>query len=234
MIFLSLCSLSHSFPCERKEMWFHYSSGPKQIVLFFFFFFFFFFVFYSQKQPVRDTLGDMWSPETLAYNQTQEPQYPDSAATTTDSCSDSALSKKHLAAIYGNDLLYNEHSGLLSFPAVFLKGGATFQCIISLTLINTGVTRKQNVQRTAGALIILARPSLGLASMNHDHTYSLDVDQPSHWLPNVWLNCQQFYCCHQHKIWERGNKTAATVIHRAAIFLFTNCSKWGAQLFPTV
>ena len=151
----------------------------------FFLFFFFFFVFYSQKQPVRDTLGDMWSPETLAYNQTQEPQYPDSAATTTDSCSDSALSKKHLAAIYGNDLLYNEHSALLSFPAEFLKGGATFQCIISLTLINTRVTQKQNVQRTAGALVILARPCLGLASMNHDHTYSLDADQPSHWLLNV-------------------------------------------------
>lgn len=54
-----------------------------------------FFVFSSQKQPIRDTLGDMWSPETLGYNQTQEPQRPDSATTTTGSCSDSALSKKH-------------------------------------------------------------------------------------------------------------------------------------------
>lgn len=31
----------------------------------------------------------------LGYNQTQEPQYPDSATTTTDSCGDSVLSKKH-------------------------------------------------------------------------------------------------------------------------------------------
>lgn len=30
-----LFSLSNSFPCEREEMWFHYSFGPKQIVLVF-------------------------------------------------------------------------------------------------------------------------------------------------------------------------------------------------------
>lgn len=87
--------------------------------------------FIHKKQPVRDNLGDMWSPETLAYNQTQEPQCPDSAATTTDSCRDSILSKKHSAAIYSNDLLYNDdHCGPFSFPADFCKGGATFQCII--------------------------------------------------------------------------------------------------------
>lgn len=125
-LFILLCSLSHSIPCEREEMWFHYSCGPKQIV-----FFFFFSHFIHKKQPVRDNLGDIWSPETLAYNQTQEPQRPDSAATTTDSCRDSVLSKKHSAAIYSNDLLYNDdHSGPFSFPADFCKGGATFQCII--------------------------------------------------------------------------------------------------------
>lgn len=32
-----------------------------------------FVLFSSQKQPVRDTPGDMWSPETWVYNQTQEP-----------------------------------------------------------------------------------------------------------------------------------------------------------------
>lgn len=108
-------------------MWFHYSCGPKQIVPVFY-------VFYSQKRPVRDALGDVWSPETLGYNQTQEPQHPDSAATTTDGCNDSDLSKKRLAAIYSNDFLYNEQPGPRSFPADFLKCGATLQCIISLNL----------------------------------------------------------------------------------------------------
>lgn len=59
----------------------------------------FFFLFSSQKQPEGDTLGDLWSPETPGYSQTQEPQYPDSA-TTTGSCSDSFFSKKLLAVIY--------------------------------------------------------------------------------------------------------------------------------------
>ena len=113
-------------------MWFHYSCGPTHIVLFS--------LFSSQKQPARDTLGDMWSPETPGYNQTQEPQYPDSATTTTDSCSDSELSKEHLAAIYSNDLLYNEHLGPLRFPADFLKGGATS--------VNTMMTWKQHIHRT--------------------------------------------------------------------------------------
>ncbi len=66
-------------------MRFHYSCRPKQIVLFF--------MFSSQKQ--RETPWETWSSETLGYNQTQEPQCPDSATTTTGSCSDSALSKKH-------------------------------------------------------------------------------------------------------------------------------------------
>lgn len=33
-----------------------------------------FFSIYSQREPVRDTLGDMWSPELLAPTQTWEPQ----------------------------------------------------------------------------------------------------------------------------------------------------------------
>lgn len=48
-------------------------------------------------------------------------------------------------------------------------------------------------------LIILTRPSLDSVAMNHHHTYLLDVDQPSNWLPNVWLNCHQFYCFHNNK-----------------------------------
>lgn len=77
---------------------------------------------------MRDTLGGMRSPGTLGYNQTQEPQYPDSATTTTGSCSDSVFSKKVVAVIYSNDLLYNDYPGPLRFPADFTKGGATFQC----------------------------------------------------------------------------------------------------------
>lgn len=100
----------------------------------------FFSLFSSQKQPVRDTLGDMWSPETWGYNQTQEPQYPDSATTTTGSCGDSVFSKKYLAVIYSNDLSYNLHPGPFSFQADFLKGGNTFHCIFSLTCINTILT----------------------------------------------------------------------------------------------
>lgn len=60
-------------------------------------------LFSSQKQPEGDTVGDMRSPETQGYSQTQEPQYPDSATTSTGSCIDSLLWEKLLAVIYSND-----------------------------------------------------------------------------------------------------------------------------------
>lgn len=60
-------------------------------------------LFSTQNRVVRDTLGDMWSLETLAHNQTQDSERADSAATTTDSCRDSAHFKKLDAAVYRKD-----------------------------------------------------------------------------------------------------------------------------------
>lgn len=86
----------------------------------------FFFSFSSQRRPVRDTLGDMWSLETQSCNQTQEPWRPDSATitTTTGSCSDSGVSKKHVAVTNSNDLLVNE-------PQIFILPAGTLIFTIS-------------------------------------------------------------------------------------------------------
>lgn len=75
------------FRAREKKSGFITHAGQNRLSLFF--------LFSSQEQPMGDNLGDMWSPTTQGYNQTQEPQYPDSATTTTDSCCDSGLSKKH-------------------------------------------------------------------------------------------------------------------------------------------
>lgn len=64
--------------------------------------------FNTQNKVVRDTLGETQSPETLAQNQTQELERPDSAATTTDSCRDSVHLKKLNAFVYRNDLLNDD------------------------------------------------------------------------------------------------------------------------------
>lgn len=58
-VLVFLCFLFHSISCEGEEMRSHYSCGPNL-----------FFSIYSQREPVRDTLGDMWSPELLAPTQT--------------------------------------------------------------------------------------------------------------------------------------------------------------------
>lgn len=57
-----------------------------------------------KNRVVRETLGEPWSLETLAQNQSQELERPDSAATTTDSCRDSVRLKKPDAVVYRNDL----------------------------------------------------------------------------------------------------------------------------------
>lgn len=72
---------------------------------------------------------------------------------------------------------------LWSCPAEILKGG------VSLVRWNRNSMFKKL------CLIIFTSPSLDVVSMNHHHTYFLALDQPSNWLPIVWLNCQQFYCC---------------------------------------
>lgn len=64
--------------------------------------------FNAQNRVVRNTLGETWSPETLAQNQTHELEPPDSAATTTDNCRDSVRLKKLYAAVYRNDLLNDD------------------------------------------------------------------------------------------------------------------------------
>lgn len=75
-----------------------------------------FFFLNAQNRLVRDTLGETRSPQTLAPNQTQELERPDSAATTTDSCRDSVRFKKLDAAVYRNDLLNgDDHSGPFFF-----------------------------------------------------------------------------------------------------------------------
>lgn len=60
--------------------------------------------FYVQNRVVRDTLGELWGLETLAQNQTQELERPDSAAAATDSCRDSVRLKEPDAVVYRNDL----------------------------------------------------------------------------------------------------------------------------------
>lgn len=80
-----------------------------------------FFFFNAHNRVVRDTLGETWSPETLAQNQTQELERPDSAAATTDSCRDSVRLKKPDAAVYRNDLLNDDdRSGPFLFT-IFVK-----------------------------------------------------------------------------------------------------------------
>lgn len=126
-------------------MWCHYSCGPKQIIPF----------FDSQKQPARDELGDMRTPGALTYNQTQQPECPDSDSTTANSRCDSLLSKKHKTALYRKINHYGDgRPGPLSLPADLGKGGATFK-----------------------SLIVLSRPCLDSASLNHRHTYLVDADQ---------------------------------------------------------
>lgn len=81
----------------------------------------FFFFLNAQNRVVRDTLGETWSPETLAPNQTQELERPDSAAATTDSCRDSVRLKKLDATVYRNDLLNDDdRSGPFLFT-IFVK-----------------------------------------------------------------------------------------------------------------
>lgn len=72
------------------------------------------------------------------------------------------------------------------FPADFLKGHTTFQRIIGLTFIQNRHINK--MFKDLCALVIHHRPSLVSASVNHDHTYWLDEDQPSNWLPNILSN----------------------------------------------
>lgn len=74
------------------------------------------FLFCSQRQPMRDTLGDIWSPETLSCNETQETKSPDSAANTTSSCGDSGFSKKH-SAVFFTVTIYSVISKPFSFPS---------------------------------------------------------------------------------------------------------------------
>lgn len=154
------------------------------------FFSFLFSHFIHKKQPVRDNLGDIWSPETLAYNQTQEPQGPDSAATTTDSCRDSVLSNTQLPFTVMIYCITTTTLDLSVFLLISVKVVPHFS--VSSYLEKNSMFKKL-------CLIILTRPSLDSVAMNHHHTYLLDVDQPSNWLPNVWLNCHQFYCFHNNK-----------------------------------
>lgn len=93
-------------------------------------------LFYAQNRVVRDTLGELWSLETLAQNQTQELERPDSAATTTDSCRDSVRLKKLDAAVYRNDLVNDDdRSGPFLFT-VFVKPRFVSASCESYTFIN--------------------------------------------------------------------------------------------------
>ena len=86
---------------------------------------------FSTENCLWETLWETWSPETLAYNQTQEPQCPDSATitTTTGSCSDSVLSKELRAVVYSNDLSCNEPEP--TFPWWFYER----RCHISASVV---------------------------------------------------------------------------------------------------
>lgn len=113
-------------------------------------------------------------PGALTYNQTQEPECPDSDNTTANSRCDSLLSKKHKTALYRKINHYSDgRPGPSSLPADLGKGGATFK-----------------------SLIVLSRPCLDSAPLNHRHTYLVDADQCFVGLQKVWARCWKFSSCH--------------------------------------
>lgn len=131
--------------------------------------------FNTQNRVVRDTLGETWSPESLARNQTQELDRPDSAATTTDSCRDSVHLKKLDAVVYHNDLLNDDDC---SGP--FLTACLWSRCHFLVLLLHQ-LKWGQNV------LLTLTRSNLDSVSiMTQRHTYWQDMTKPSNWLLNVW------------------------------------------------
>lgn len=132
-----------SFSARRKKCGFTTHVDQNRLLLFFLF---------SQKQPVRDTLGDMWSPETQGFSQTQLPQCPDSATTTTGSCSDSVFSEKLLAVIYSNDYISSTLGSQVSL--LIFKGGTTFQSFHSYsTCTSSTMTYKQHIQQMCALIL---------------------------------------------------------------------------------
>lgn len=159
---------------QEKKCGFITHAGQKRLSLFFFLR-----VLFTETACERHP-GRHVEPETLGYNQTQEPQHPDSATTITDGCSDSVRSKKRFTAIYSNDFLYNEQPGPPSFPADFLKGGATFQWIINLNL------NQYNIDKAT-----VCSPDLAWAQCLWITTRTSNV------FPDFGLNCQLANWCGQ-------------------------------------
>lgn len=131
--------------------------------------------------------GDMWSPKTQGYRQTHEPQYPDSATTSTGSCIDSFLSEKLLAVIYRSDYILYWAQSIVKFSCWFFKGGATFQCLQShSTCTNTSLAYIKHIQH----LCALMLPKL---IVTIPINWIVDQDQTALIITYVVLNSAIYY-----------------------------------------
>lgn len=130
--------------------------------------------FDSQKQPARDELGDTRAPgHWLIIKRRSQSVLTQITLLPTAAVTHSFQRNTKLPFTEKINHYSDGRPGPLSLPADLGKGGATFK-----------------------SLIVLSRPCLDSASLNHRHTYLVDADQCFVGLQKVWARCWKFSCCH--------------------------------------